>query len=229
MKAALVSLLAAVTCRVASQLQQTEVQAITFADMKNDAPHVAKNDPLLNNKKDEPKLSKSSKLPFFYPSSRTFVPKDGTINQSLSIDENIGNIMDSSLGLKPHQFEIVNSFTDIYAVKHIYLDHIINNVSVQNHNAAIHIKDGIVVLITSSFSARDYRANEARVTTSLQTTETAAQITLDAQRDSASSYFKYVELPTGDVVYAYHFQVRNDRKSKWYLVSIDCHTGIIFN
>ena len=54
-----------------------------------------------------------------------------------------------------------------------------------------------------------------------------AEKALDAQKDTVEPKLSFVQVPNGSLVYAHQFQVRNDDKNKWFLVSVDVQTGQI--
>ncbi|KAJ3271318.1 hypothetical protein HDV01_006914, partial [Terramyces sp. JEL0728] len=136
------------------------------------------------------------------------------------------------LGLTKDDLEIQQSYRDDAGVDHLYAVRKINGVKVDNHNANVHVKNGQVLAFSASFSgknqsltARSVAATQPKV--SLEDAVKVASKQLGAPRDDFPASQVYVQVPSGKLVFAHQFQLRDDAKNKWYQVSVDAQTGQI--
>jgi hypothetical protein len=106
----------------------------------------------------------------------------------------------------------------------------IKNVRVANHNAAVHIQNGVVTSISSSFSNKGDDFVEPAINTevivSLEEAIKTAEKALGATKDSFDATLGLLEIAHGKFAYVHSFQVRNQDEIKWYHVSVDVQNGI---
>jgi len=178
-------------------------------------------------------------LPFFYPEPvhKTFDPNPALAKRSVPSDaEDLSLAKEElvkQLGLASvEDLQITESHRDSAGVMHVYAVEKINGVSVDNHNAAIHIQHGQVLSLSSSF------AKSSKSKRSITVAAPVAALSVDEATKIAEKYFGvprdtfpakkvYVQIPNGDLVLAHQFQLRDDAKSKWYQVSVDTTSGKI--
>ena len=194
-------------------------------------------------------------LPYFYP------PSNVQTTQSVSIpstsyaaltDDQIASLaiatLVKELGVSTAELKIASQFKDAYKVTHVYVDKLMGGVIVKNHNAAVHIKNGVVASFSSSFIKSQPKVTEGASSASsvtdsspIVTAEIAtpqiivnlneavktAETKLGVKKDSFEANLAYLEIPGGSVVYVHQFQLRDDKASKWYRVSVDSKNGQI--
>jgi extracellular elastinolytic metalloproteinase len=134
------------------------------------------------------------------------------------------------LGLSESELEIQQSYRDDSGTTHIYAIRKINGIKVDNHNAAIHVKDGQVLAFSSSFAVVNNFVDfaiDATPAVSLDEAVTVASQQLGAPKDSFPASMVYVQLPSGEIVLAHQFQLRDDIQSKWYQVSVDANSNTV--
>lgn len=176
-------------------------------------------------------------LPYFYPDS-SFVSKPittGTSLAPLSADEVMKlakSTLAKELKVKESEIQIVNQFTDRAGVTHVYADRLVNGIPITNQNAAVHIKNCQVSSFSSSFHSGSNNlvapsTKEPTVVVSLAVAAKTAEAKLGAPKDNMEATLSYVQVPSGDLVYAHQFQVRDDAAHKWYHVSVDAQNGQI--
>jgi extracellular elastinolytic metalloproteinase len=171
-------------------------------------------------------------VPFWYPetTAKTFTVSPSLSEQTIEEAVKFGvQVLQKELGLNEEELSIQQSYRDEAGVTHIYAIRKINGISVDNHNANVHIKDGQVLAFSASFGNNDSFAplNVATPTArvSLERAVKVASAQLGAPRDNFPASQVYVQLPSGKMVFAHQFQLRDDSKSKWYQVTVDAENG----
>lgn len=130
------------------------------------------------------------------------------------------------LGLKESELKIVNNVQDSSGAVHIYAKRIVNGIEVANQNAAINVKDGQVTSMSSSFTtATPVKFLTSPKMISLEDAVKNAQEELGATRDDFPVTTAYIQVPSGDLVEAYQFQLRNPSNFLFYQASVDKHSG----
>ncbi|KAI8895827.1 Fungalysin metallopeptidase-domain-containing protein [Globomyces pollinis-pini] len=117
---------------------------------------------------------------------------------------------------------------DNFGVLHVYGVRLINDIPVDNNSWAVHLKDGKVVSLSSTFTGGagvSKRALPPKVVVSLDQAVKNAIGELGVNRDDFPATLAYIQLPSGQYTYAHQFQLKNDDASKWYHVSVDAATG----
>lgn len=176
-------------------------------------------------------------LPFFYPevSQQTFEASSSFVTTTEADDLEFGRqeIM-KQLGIKADDFVITQSSKDKAGVLHVYAVEKVNGITVDNHQAAVHIQNGAVLAFSSSFTSSQNKLKKRSITVapasppmSLNEAVKVASSQLGAPQDSHPAKLVYVSIPNGDLVLAHQFQLRDDEKSLWYQVSVDATSGKI--
>ncbi|KAJ2997305.1 hypothetical protein HDV02_005643 [Globomyces sp. JEL0801] len=131
--------------------------------------------------------------------------------------------------ISPSELAVSQSHTDEAGVTHIYFIRNIDGVPVDNNNSAVHIKNGKVIQLSSSFSGglqkRSDLVNAPTVIVSLDEAVKKATQELGAPRDSIPAKFVYVQLASGKFVYAHQFQLQNEDSTKFYQVTVAADNG----
>jgi extracellular elastinolytic metalloproteinase len=170
-------------------------------------------------------------VPFWYPS---IVSKTNEVAPSLvepSFDDSVAfgkEQLLKELNLPSEELQIQQSYQDEAGVTHLYAIHTINGVKVDNHNAAIHVKNGQVLSFSTSFVKADSLTEpvlDTKPTWSLERAATKAAQLYGAPRDSHPASLVYIQVPSGNIVLAHQFQLRDDSQSKWLQVSVDAKNG----
>ncbi|KAJ3254026.1 hypothetical protein HK103_007565 [Boothiomyces macroporosus] len=173
-------------------------------------------------------------LPFWYPesTSKTFSISPSLTAQSPADAVKFGtNYLLKQLGLTQDDLEIQQSYTDDAGVSHLYAVRKINGVKVDNHNANVHVKNGQVLAFSSSFpnvsqlKPTTVAATQAKV--SLEDAVKIAEKQYGVPKDTYPATLVYLQVPSGKLVYAHQFQLKDSKKAKWYQVSVDAQTGQI--
>ncbi|KAJ8330263.1 hypothetical protein O5D80_001826 [Batrachochytrium dendrobatidis] len=179
----------------------------------------------------------SDSLPFYFPES-TYqqIPYDHSF--SLMAPSNTDPVktgvayLCDKLNLAPNEFKVYNNFTDSAGVTHVYGAHLVNGVSVANHQAAVHIQDGQIISYSTSFGTESHFAKSE-----ISVAEPKAKLTFEQVADLVSKakglpvYSKfehgleYVQQEDGTLVYAYKFQLRDKGVNFWIQVWADTNTG----
>lgn len=177
-------------------------------------------------------------MPFYYPESIVTVKNMfGSALRPLAIDEKIAlakKTLVNGLNITDRELQVMHYFIDRVGVTHVYVDRLINNVPIANQNAIVHIKNGLVASYSSSFRLNSRASNfmpavrvkEPTIVVSLAQATRNARSQLGAPRDGTNATLAYVQVPSGELVYAHQFQLRDDAKVKWYQVSVDAHNGL---
>ncbi|KAH6560529.1 hypothetical protein BASA60_000269 [Batrachochytrium salamandrivorans] len=88
----------------------------------------------------------STEFPFYFPESvYESIPHSGDAPSSLSKEDGVKTATDfisNRLSLGENDFKVVNSYTDPFGITHVYGTHMLNGVSISNHQAAAHVKNG---------------------------------------------------------------------------------------
>ncbi|KAJ3276015.1 hypothetical protein HDV01_006185 [Terramyces sp. JEL0728] len=173
-------------------------------------------------------------LPFWYPetTSKVFDLASSLTSPSHEEAVKIGTeYLEKQLGLTSDELEIQQAYRDDAGVDHLYAIRKISGVKVDNHNANVHVKDGQVLAFSSSFSnANQFAPLDVAAAQAKVTLEEAVQIAVKqygVPRDSFPAAKVYVQVPSGKLVYAHQFQLKDSTKSKWYQVTVDAQTGQI--
>lgn len=177
------------------------------------------------------------KRPFFHPrpSFKTFPRRHVFVAASYNPNESPTEFgyrsALSQLGLQRSQLNVTFSFTDSANVTHIYLKHIVHNTEVSNHHAAIHVRDGRVIAFSASFGAPsklEKRHQGVHPPVATVPESTAIYIAQDyfglPHHQKHRVKFKYVEIPSGDLVYAYVIQLKD--ANSWIQVHVDALHGV---
>jgi extracellular elastinolytic metalloproteinase len=172
--------------------------------------------------------------PFFYPENtfETFPVTEASSLVELSPEDILKAGHDAivkKLGIAPEAFKITNSNIGTDGITHIYGVHVINGVPVDNEHAAVHLtKGGQIVAQSASFQASNSfvdNVSEPKAVVSLDEAVKVASKQLGAPRDDFPASNVYVKIPSGQLVYAHQFQLRDDAQSKWYQVAVDAANG----
>ncbi|KAJ3320774.1 hypothetical protein HDV06_005067 [Boothiomyces sp. JEL0866] len=173
-------------------------------------------------------------LPFWYPetTSKIFSISDSLTTQSPQDAVKFGtDYLLKQLGLAQEDLEIQQSYQDDAGVTHVYAIRKINGVKVDNHNANVHVKNGQVLSFSASFSnitqlkPTNVAASQAKVT--LEEAVQIAEKQYGVPKDTFPATQVYIQVPSGKIVYAHQFQLKDSKKAKWYQVSVDAQTGQI--
>jgi extracellular elastinolytic metalloproteinase len=181
-------------------------------------------------------------LPFYYPQvfEETILEESRSLLFKRSASP-VGNDLESGrqaimsrLGISQDDFVITQSHKDKAGVMHIYASEILNGILVDNHNAAIHIKDGNVLSFSSSFTSSQSKLQKRSINVAEPnppiTLEKAVKIAVaeySTPRDTFPAKLVYVAIENGNLVLAHQFQLLDDDKNQWYQVSVDANTGKI--
>lgn len=178
-------------------------------------------------------------LPFFYPDSSAGIPNyQPNAFVDLSDIEIAQAALWTEVGASTSDVVLDRSYIDEFNVNHLYFSRMIDGLVVSNQNAAVHILDGIFILIsgavtylTSSFSlSTNFARRETPIQRSVIICESqAVKIAEDmvgVQKDEFNTTLGYVQSAAG-LVYAYTFQLRSDVTGQWFQVSVNAQTGKI--
>jgi Zn-dependent metalloprotease len=178
-----------------------------------------------------------SSVPFYYPEStvqRNIISSSlaGTPSSVTGEPDAIAlTHLSRTLRMARTELKVNHFFTDSANVTHVYVDRLINDTPVANHNAAVHIKNGQVTSFSASFrgagqSLRAPDVKSAEVIVPLEEAVAAAVAQLGVPRDETEASLEYLQIPSGSIVYAHQFQLRDDEADKWLHVAVDAHNGI---
>jgi extracellular elastinolytic metalloproteinase len=173
--------------------------------------------------------------PFYFPESsfEAFdVPKDNFMQLPEQDIIKIGHkAIETMTGISADEFKITNTNVGSDGITHIYGVRLINNTPVENQHAAVHVDAaGQIVARSSSFKVTNNFAeniDSPEVIVSLDEAVKVATKQFGAPRDEFPATHVYVQLPTGKLVYAHQFQLRDDAQSKWFQVEVDTKTGTV--
>ncbi|KAH9270666.1 hypothetical protein BASA83_007275 [Batrachochytrium salamandrivorans] len=88
----------------------------------------------------------STEFPFYFPESvYESIPHSGAVPSPSSSDDGVKTATDfisKRLNLGADDFKVVDSYTDLSGISHVYGTHMINGASISNHQAAAHVKNG---------------------------------------------------------------------------------------
>ncbi|KAI8893623.1 Fungalysin metallopeptidase-domain-containing protein [Globomyces pollinis-pini] len=172
---------------------------------------------------------------FYYPqvSTKSF-PVNHVSTRDVQTPEQLTKIAVDAFvkeyNLSAEDIKVTQSHQDVVSgLTHVYVVRSINGIPVDNNNGAIHLKNGKVVQLSSSFSGSlQKRSENVLPATKVITLEEAvkrASKELGAPRDSIAEKLVYVQVPSGKLVYAYQFQLKTEDFSKFYQVTVDTATG----
>ncbi|KAI8894730.1 Fungalysin metallopeptidase-domain-containing protein [Globomyces pollinis-pini] len=172
--------------------------------------------------------------PFYYPKpiAKSF-PVNHAIARSVSatdVEKIALEALSKEFSLNASELKIAQSHTDAAGVTHIYALHTINGVSVDNHNCAVHIKNGKVISISSSFTGELQKRDLVSapvVAVPLEEAVAIATKEFGVPRDDQPAKMVYVQVPSGKLVYAHQIQLQNEDSSKFYQVSVAADNGQI--
>jgi extracellular elastinolytic metalloproteinase len=172
-------------------------------------------------------------VPFFFPQSEyeTFkiTPGNSFVELSPQDIEKMGrDEVSKKTGVADDELQLKQSYEDASGVTHLYFSRLVNGTPVDNEVAAVHIKEGQIVAQSASFKASNSfvdNVSEAKVVVSLEEAVKVASKQLGAPRDDFPASNVYVKIPSGQLVYAHQFQLRDDAQSKWYQVAVDAANG----
>ncbi|KAH9262777.1 hypothetical protein BASA83_013748 [Batrachochytrium salamandrivorans] len=151
----------------------------------------------------------STEFPFISLNLSMSIPHSGDAPSSLSKEDGVKTATDfisNRLSLGENDFKVVNSYTDPFGITHVYGTHMLNDVSISNHQAAAHVKNGQVTSFSTSFGTDQHLAKR-----DLAVSEPKATLSFE-QSD-------------GKIVYAYKFQLRDNPVTRWIEVWCDATTG----
>ena len=179
--------------------------------------------------KSDEKISKSRK--FYYPPvhHETFSLKPSTRRQMQDpIDFGLNYLKTL---LAPSKLKITKSYKDSVGIYHIYAVEVINDIEIDNHNAALHYKNNQILSYSTSFtptaqpqlSKRDLMTPQI----SLKDAISIAESEFNAKRDSHPSRQIYIETDDETLTLCHQFQLRDDDRDLWLLISVSASTGDI--
>ncbi|KAJ1340911.1 hypothetical protein BSLG_010824 [Batrachochytrium salamandrivorans] len=178
----------------------------------------------------------STEFPFYFPESvYESIPHSGDAPSSLSKEDGVKTATDfisNRLSLGENDFKVVNSYTDPFGITHVYGTHMLNDVSISNHQAAAHVKNGQVTSFSTSFGTdqhlakRDLAVSEPKATLSFEQVSVTISTKLGIPVYSEFEHIlEYVAQSDGKIVYAYKFQLRDNPVTRWIEVWCDATTG----
>lgn len=136
------------------------------------------------------------------------------------------------LGVDIQNLKLTFQFTDSNDVTHAHYVRLINSIPVANHNAAVHIMNGVVSSFSASFTNKKQTRKatgtdiaDSKVSVSLVDAVKIAESSLKAAKYESEPTLGYVQVKGGDLVYAHQFQLRDVKTKKWLGVSVDAKTG----
>ncbi|KAI8897831.1 Fungalysin metallopeptidase-domain-containing protein [Globomyces pollinis-pini] len=174
-------------------------------------------------------------LPFYYPEpiTKSFPVSHLSARAGLSNDDLI-KIAKAALvkeyGIVESELQIVQLHTGVTSgITHVYAVRTINGVPVDNNNCDVHIKNGQVIQIASSFSGHlQKRANDItppKAVVSLTEVVKKATKEFNASQDEVPPKMVYIQTPSDKFAYSYQFQVKDLTKGKFLQVTVDAATG----
>jgi Zn-dependent metalloprotease len=209
---------------------EASVEDHIFTESQAQAPSSIKT-PVKNSRVSKLSQSAESELPFYYPKTQfeAVVDTKGPVaSTNLQTAQLAHSAMVKTLGIKPSELRITSQFVDHMNVTHVYMNRMVGDVAVSNHNAAVHIKNGHITAYTASFKGDTQVIMPSKVTVSLAAAVTTAEKQFGAPKEDIEAYFSYLEDAKGELVYCHNFQLRDDDKSKWLHVSVNAQTGLFF-
>jgi extracellular elastinolytic metalloproteinase len=168
------------------------------------------------------------KFPYYYPKPtiKKFSPQDKPLPMNREESFKFGREqLVKELNIKDSDLKITSQYEDASGTVHIYAVRTYGGVPVSNNNAAIHIKDGQVQSISHSFSLAEPPKYVTRKRISFEEAVKAAEFVLSIKRDDFPEQTVFIQVPSGDLVEAYQFQMRDSQKAKFYQVSVDKYDG----
>ncbi|KAH6592012.1 hypothetical protein BASA50_008295 [Batrachochytrium salamandrivorans] len=195
--------------------------------------------PIVNNvyKRSAASLDPSStELPFYFPESvYESIPHSGAVPSPSSEEDDAKTATDyisKRLNLGENDFKVVDSYTDLSGITHVYGAHMINGASISNHQAAAHVNNGEVAFFSTSFGTeqhlakRDLEISAPEATLSFGEVSSTVSTKLGIPVYSEFEHIlEYVAQSDGKVVYAYKFQLRDDPVTRWIQVWCSTTTG----
>ena len=183
------------------------------------------------------KTSSGLDLPFYYPpvTFKAFSTAPQVADRTTSPgnddkqDAEFGkNTLAKELGLSTEQIEITEFHRDSAGVLHVYTRELVNNIPIDNRNAAIHIQNHQVVAISSSFTKSKPVSPAAPVQRlGLSEAVKIAEEKYSMKRDEHPATNVFIQAPDNSLIYGHQFQLRDDRAGKWIQVTVDAKTGAI--
>jgi extracellular elastinolytic metalloproteinase len=174
-------------------------------------------------------------LPFYYPDSISNVATASSFVEPKRLTEEehthlAKSTISRQFNVKAKDLFVAHQYTDLIGVTHVFMEHMINNIRVANHNAAVHIKNGHVSSSTSSFSNHNLNLiatapKSIEVIIPLSEAVKTAEELLDGTKDQIEATLGFLQISPSKLVYVHQFQVRNRRAVTWYHVSVDAHNG----
>jgi extracellular elastinolytic metalloproteinase len=175
---------------------------------------------------------RDTSLPFYYPDtvSRYYhTPASFTFGTLQSNESDLVEFAKSELirklAIPAPELHVTQHYTDS-GIFHLYGIRIINGVPVDNHNCGISIHQGRVLSIWSSFQKPrpvDRMLRQEKIT--LDEAIELAEQEFAMKKDSFPAKLVLIQVPSGELVYAHQFQLRDDIRQRWYQVSVDSNSG----
>jgi extracellular elastinolytic metalloproteinase len=124
---------------------------------------------------------------------------------------------------------ITQQYTDQQGVLHVYGDRLLNGIAVDNQNFGIHLKDGVILSVSSSFAktAQLSKLSKRETEFKLEKIISFAEKQYECKKSDYPIKKMYVQISDSMIVSAYQFHLEDPDYPKWYQVTSDAHTGKI--
>jgi extracellular elastinolytic metalloproteinase len=149
-------------------------------------------------------------------------------SQVVTIEDAI-NYLSKEFEIDSKAINITQQYTDRQGVLHVYGDRLLNGIAVDNQNFGIHLKDGEILSISSSFAKSAVVSNVSKRETELKLEKiiSIAEKQYDCPKSDYPIKKIYIQNSDSTIVSAYQFHLRDPDYSKWYQVTSDAQTGKI--
>jgi extracellular elastinolytic metalloproteinase len=149
-------------------------------------------------------------------------------NKIATVDDAI-TYLSKEFDIDSKAINITQQYTDRQGVLHVYGDRLLNGIAVDNQNFGIHVKDGEILSVSSSFVKSATVSNVSKRATELTVEKiiSMAEKQYDCPRSDYPVKKMYVQTSDSTIVSAYQFHLRDPDYSKWYQVTSDAQTGKI--
>ncbi|KAI8913322.1 Fungalysin metallopeptidase-domain-containing protein [Gorgonomyces haynaldii] len=175
-------------------------------------------------------LRRQADLPFFYPSSDVSQPPTPSSDQMDITDLDLCRAtLFLQIGATLDDVQLDRNYTDTFSVTHFYFVRVLDGYPVTNQNAACHIKNGIILYFSSSFSLLNFQKRAA--IDKRQSIDPKTAVDIAETRFNASLVSNVTDayiLKTQDqIVRTFAFQIQNPDIHVYYDLHVDAYTGQI--
>jgi extracellular elastinolytic metalloproteinase len=149
--------------------------------------------------------------------------------KKMTTAEDAINYLSKEFDIDSKAINITKQYTDQQGILHVYGDRLLNGIAVDNQNFGIHLKDGEILSVSSSFVKDAVLSQVSKRDTELKIEKiiSIAEKQYDCPRSNYPVKKIYIQTSDSTIVSAYQFHLRDLDDSKWYQVTSDAKTGDI--